>query len=299
MKLSLLNLFLASALAVRGEAFAFQSPLSKKAGGATATQLNYKRKNSDKATQLKYKTEQDTDENILTKIQQLVDPQQTNNEEAAGLKNHANDVEDPSNKDYVMVGANRTVMEKDQDMRKVTSEIRVFNNFRQKELKNNPTIPVDVLLERTSDTLEDVVCHMRRMAYETGAAELTPEEDKSRKTVVVLGSGWAAHALMKVADCQKLRIIVVSPTNHFVFTPMLASASVGTVEYRSMTEAVRSANPMIEEYIEGKATGVDIEKKKIKVQLNELLTTVTDKDDKAPEIELDCKCLEHASCEKL
>jgi len=27
--------------------------------------------------------------------------------------------------------------------------------------------------------------------------------------------------------------VVVSPVNHFVFTPMLASASVGTIEYRS------------------------------------------------------------------
>ena len=34
-----------------------------------------------------------------------------------------------------------------------------------------------------------------------------------------LGSGWAAHAILKVADTYKLRLIVVSPTNHFVFTP--------------------------------------------------------------------------------
>lgn len=85
-----------------------------------------------------------------------------------------------------------------------------------------------------------------------------------------------------VADCQKLRIIVVSPTNHFVFTPMLASASVGTVEYRSMTESVRAANPMIHDYIEGKATSVDTANKKIQVQLNSLVT-----DDEAPVVELD------------
>jgi hypothetical protein len=40
-----------------------------------------------------------------------------------------------------------------------------------------------------------------------------------------------------------------------VFTPMLASASVGTVEYRSMTESVRDANPMIDQYIQGTVTG--------------------------------------------
>ena len=41
--------------------------------------------------------------------------------------------------------------------------------------------------------------------------------DKERQTVVVLGSGWAAHAFLKVADPYKLRMIVVSPSNHFVF----------------------------------------------------------------------------------
>jgi hypothetical protein len=33
------------------------------------------------------------------------------------------------------------------------------------------------------------------------------------------GSGWAAHAILKVTDTYRLRLIVVSPTNHFVFTP--------------------------------------------------------------------------------
>ena len=100
-----------------------------------------------------------------------------------------------------------------------------------------------------------------------------------------MGSGWAAHALMKVANCNKLRIIVVSPSNHFVFTPMLASAATGTVEYRSMTEAVRSANGMIEEYIEGKAVGVDIEKRKVTVRLNSLLDDYREGD--PPEIDLE------------
>ena len=47
-----------------------------------------------------------------------------------------------------------------------------------------------------------------------------------------LGSGWASHAFVKLASTYDLRIVVVSPVNHFVFTPMLASAAVGTVEYR-------------------------------------------------------------------
>ena len=140
---------------------------------------------------------------------------------------------------------------------------------------SQPDLPVDVLVSRTLDTIEDVGTHLRRVPYDLGWAEEEEEEaaaaDETKKqTVVVLGSGWAAHALMKVADTFAIRLIVISPVNHFVFTPMLAAAAVGSVEYRSMTEAVRASNPMIE-FIEGKAIDVDVEKKSLKVELNSLL----------------------------
>ena len=183
------------------------------------------------------------------------------------------------NENYVLIGGNRTDIDNDPTLHLLTSEERVWQHFRNGIPES---IPLGVVGERTLDTVEDAICHLRRKAYEMGTIQLTPGQEDSRKTVVVLGSGWGAHALMKVADCQKLRIIVVSPINHFVFTPMLASASVGTVEYRSMTEAVRRANPLIDEYIEGKATEVDVENKKVTVQLNKLVD-----DTEAPTLELD------------
>lgn len=145
------------------------------------------------------------------------------------------------------------------------------------------TLPLRVLWSRTLDTLEDAVIHARRMPYEWGwyTPSSDDEEDQTR-TVVVLGSGWAAHALLKCADNFSLRVIVVSPTNHFCFTPMLASAAVGTVEYRSMTEAVRAANPMIENYLEGQAVDVDLQAKTVQVQLESLLHGV--KQDKTPPV---------------
>lgn len=132
-------------------------------------------------------------------------------------------------------------------------------------------LPLDLMWARTLDTAEDAVIHARRMPYEMGWYKPNDGDDGERETIVVLGSGWAAHALLKCADNFKLRVIVVSPTNHFVFTPMLASASVGTVEYRSMTEAIRASNPMIDDYLEGKAIDVDVKKKTITVQLESLL----------------------------
>ena len=82
------------------------------------------------------------------------------------------------------------------------------------------TIPLDVIFERSLDTVEDAILHARRIPYDKGWIQATtPAEEDTRPTVVVLGSGWASHALIKVADTYKMRLIVVSPTNHFVFTP--------------------------------------------------------------------------------
>ena len=53
---------------------------------------------------------------------------------------------------------------------------------------------------------------------------------------------------------------------------MLASAAVGTVEYRSMTESVRDANPLLHEFIEGKAIHVNVTNQVVTVQLNSLLS---------------------------
>jgi len=188
--------------------------------------------------------------------------------------------------DYDFVLNDKELIEGDPALNLMSSEIGVKEYFSKTidPRTNEGGIPFSVLLERTFDTVEDVWEHMRRIPYENGKVKITPEEEETRKTVVVLGSGWAAHALMKVANCNKLRIIVVSPSNHFVFTPMLASAATGTVEYRSMTEAVRSANGMIEEYIEGKAVGINVEKRKVTIRLNSLLEK--QKEGEPPEMEL-------------
>jgi hypothetical protein len=93
------------------------------------------------------------------------------------------------------------------------------NSGRFYEAGGNEKIPIATLFERTLDTIEDAAIHARRIPYDKGWIDPPELEQMSRKTVVVLGSGWASHALMKVADTYKIRLIVVSPTNHFVFTP--------------------------------------------------------------------------------
>ena len=73
---------------------------------------------------------------------------------------------------------------------------------------------------------------------------------------MIVGTGWAAHALAKVADHESVDIVVVSPRNYFIFTPMLPSAAVGTVEFRSILDPIRSANPKVK-YVEATVDRID------------------------------------------
>jgi NADH dehydrogenase FAD-containing subunit len=63
-----------------------------------------------------------------------------------------------------------------------------------------------------------------------------------KEKVVILGSGWGAVSYVKDIDTDLYDVTVISPRNHFVFTPMLAGASVGTVEFRSITQPIREVN---------------------------------------------------------
>lgn len=188
--------------------------------------------------------------------------------------------------DFVLVGG-KAAMERDEALKMVSSELSIWTNLRKQSLEAETGLPLSIILQRTWDTMEDVWQHLRRIPFEKGWVELSEEAEVTRKTVVVLGSGWAAHALMKVADCQKLRLIVISPSNHFVFTPMLASAAVGTVEYRSMTEAVRAANPMIDQYIEGAAEHVNVNERYVDVKLNSLLDGLREGDPPTVRVDYD------------
>ena len=91
---------------------------------------------------------------------------------------------------------------------------------------------------------------------------LPPDLRPRKPRIVVLGSGWGAHAFVKVIDTSKFDVVAVSPRPYFIFTPMLASSAVGTVEYRSITEPMRSSNPLVE-YFEAAALKIDAASKTV------------------------------------
>ena len=65
--------------------------------------------------------------------------------------------------------------------------------------------------------------------------------------LVVLGTGFGAFNLIKSLK-DDYSITVVSPRNHFLFTPLLPSTTVGTIEFRSIIEPVRHAREGITFY---------------------------------------------------
>lgn len=124
------------------------------------------------------------------------------------------------------------------------------------------------------DTLGDAALILRRslspVSYDDSLLATTQEGEggrlklrrssAARRTVLVVGSGWAAHALIKVIDTERHDVYVVSPRNCFCFTPMLPSSAVGTVEFRSLLEPVRVSNPEVV-YVEANVLELDTQRK--------------------------------------
>lgn len=127
-----------------------------------------------------------------------------------------------------------------------------------------------VAFDKAMDTAEDVLMHLRRKVLPPPTREALATAQRGRRgyfkfktkkpVVLVLGAGWAAHSMIKVIDTDTFDVVVVSPRNHFVFTPMLPSTAVGTVEFRSLLEPIRVANPYIT-YLEADCDSLDIKNK--------------------------------------
>ena len=80
--------------------------------------------------------------------------------------------------------------------------------------------------------------------------------ETKKESIIVLGTGWGAASFLKNINTDKYDVTVISPRNYFVFTPMLAGASVGTVDYKSITQPIREINNNVR-YIEAEATNID------------------------------------------
>lgn len=63
--------------------------------------------------------------------------------------------------------------------------------------------------------------------------------DATKKNLVILGSGWGATALLDAIDTTEYNVIIISPFNYFLFTPLLPSVTTGTLNGHSITQPTR------------------------------------------------------------
>jgi len=112
-------------------------------------------------------------------------------------------------------------------------------------------------------------CHtfIVRRALATDTLSVVGGDGKNR--VVVLGTGWAGFNLaLNMKSNQDPsesvpEIRIVSPSNHFVFTPLLPSTAVGTLEFRAIQEPIRKVLGKNGNFVQAKAMGLDPQEKSL------------------------------------
>jgi NADH dehydrogenase FAD-containing subunit len=106
---------------------------------------------------------------------------------------------------------------------------------------------------------------MTRQSPDPPLPDRTP---KKKERVVIVGSGWAGYGFARALDPSKFERIIVSPRSYFVFTPLVASTAVGTLEFRSVLEPIRRLPGPGVDFYQGWADHVDFAAKTIRVEAN-------------------------------
>lgn len=103
------------------------------------------------------------------------------------------------------------------------------------------------------------------MILGSGTFSLTPSQCLSHTSHAI--TGWAGYAFARTLDPNKYERIIVSPRSYFVFTPLLASTAVGTLEFRTTLESVRRLGKSLS-FHQGWADSIDFGRKVVRVEEN-------------------------------
>ncbi|KAH7883058.1 FAD/NAD(P)-binding domain-containing protein [Phlebopus sp. FC_14] len=95
------------------------------------------------------------------------------------------------------------------------------------------------------------------------ARRFTSSAPVNKQRLVILGSGWGGYEILRSVDKKRWDVTVVSPTNLFNFTPLLASCAVGTLEFRCAVEPVRRYSPQVVAY-QAWCDAIDFKQKTLK-----------------------------------
>lgn len=81
--------------------------------------------------------------------------------------------------------------------------------------------------------------------------------------IVVLGSGWAGFKILESFRHDSHELVCVSVANHFLFTPLLTTTTVGTLEFRGITEPTMSVK-RLNRFIHAEAISVNPSNKTVR-----------------------------------
>ena len=143
--------------------------------------------------------------------------------------------------------------------------------FRSCKIPASAMLPLrNTALARQTTRRSSIWCPPRNVTWiETRRRNLTIEQlddrRRDRERVVVLGSGWAGYSLARDLNPKKYQVVVISPRSYFVFTPLLASTSVGTLEFRTALVPIRSRRTRVQ-FFQGWADAVDFDSKTLTVE---------------------------------
>ncbi|CAO3633693.1 unnamed protein product [Cunninghamella blakesleeana] len=96
---------------------------------------------------------------------------------------------------------------------------------------------MNTVLKKTVTQKPTAISPLRYLSHSINTRTRTLAKLQGR--VVILGLGWGSYQLLRKLNKDDYDVSVISPRNYFVFTPLLASTSVGTLEFRCITEPVR------------------------------------------------------------
>ncbi|KAK8242178.1 hypothetical protein IWZ00DRAFT_442778 [Phyllosticta capitalensis] len=82
----------------------------------------------------------------------------------------------------------------------------------------------------------------------------------SKKSLAIIGSGWAGFTLSQKASLAAYDVTVISPIRTIQYTPLLASAAAGLFDFRLAEEPVRRKRRAEVKYYKAVAEDVDFEK---------------------------------------
>ncbi|KAG2187877.1 hypothetical protein INT44_000627 [Umbelopsis vinacea] len=91
-------------------------------------------------------------------------------------------------------------------------------------------------------------------------------EENTKPRLVVIGSGWGAVSVLEQLEKDDYNVTLISENNYFLFTPLLPSATVGTLEMRSLLEPIRKITDRVKaHFLQVSAKDVDFESKLVEV----------------------------------